>query len=128
MKVAYLDSSWAVAITFGEHRHQALLAKLGEYERVFSSPLLEAELFSACAREQLAADPHMTSAIDWVIPDRPLTDEIRRVLEAGHLRGADTWHVACALFLSGHPGEIDFLTVDPAQQKVAQTLGFGPAQ
>lgn len=32
-------------------------------------------------------------------PARRLTRELERVLAAGYIRGADAWHVACALYL-----------------------------
>ena len=36
-----------------------------------------------------------------MLPDRPLTHECTKALTAGYLRGADLWHVACALYLAG---------------------------
>jgi hypothetical protein len=53
-----------------------------------------------------------------------LTQEISRVLVAGYLRGADVWHVACALHMSQDPGEVTFLTLDRPQRTVARRLGF----
>jgi hypothetical protein len=53
-----------------------------------------------------------------------LTDEISRVLSAGYLRGADLWHVACALYLEPEPDELVFLTLDASQKAVAAKLGF----
>ena len=58
------------------------------------------------------------------MPDRPLTAEIEAVVGAGLLRGADAWHLACALYLSPEPGELEFLTLDGRQGAVAATLGF----
>ena len=59
-----------------------------------------------------------------MLPDRPLTAVIRIVLEAGHLRGADLWHVACALYLSPNPQDLAFLTLDDRQAALAGTIGF----
>ena len=64
------------------------------------------------------------ATVSWLIPDRPLTDEIERVLEAGYVRGADCWHLASALYLSPEPSSMAFLTLDDPQKKVAKRLGF----
>ena len=65
-----------------------------------------------------------TRDLALVSPDRPLSTELQRVAEAGYLRGADMWHVACALFLSPAPGELTFLTLDEPQRGEARRLGF----
>jgi len=75
------------------------------------------------ARESVD-DVALRQRIDWVIPDRPLAPEIGRALEIGYLRGADLWHVACALFLEPHPRELEFATLDKRQKAAAGTLGF----
>jgi hypothetical protein len=53
-----------------------------------------------------------------------LTQEFARILGIGHLKGADLWHVACALYLSPNPQDLSFLTLDARQKKVAAKLGF----
>lgn len=65
-----------------------------------------------------------TDAIAFVMPARSLLPEIARILDVGHLRGADLWHLACALFLSPDPTQLAFLTLDRRQAEVAATLGF----
>jgi hypothetical protein len=57
-------------------------------------------------------------------PDRTLTAEIETVLDAGPVRGADAWHLACALYLSPAPRELAFLTMDRQQARVAEALGL----
>lgn len=47
-----------------------------------------------------------------------------RALEVGYLRGADLWHVACALYLVEDAPELSFLTRDERQSAVAEALGF----
>jgi hypothetical protein len=59
-----------------------------------------------------------------VLPDRPLSPELARALEAGRLRGADLLYVACALYLEPEPDELVFLTLDLAQRAAAVRLGF----
>lgn len=66
----------------------------------------------------------MLGRIEWVFPDRALTQEMERVLAAGRLRGADLWHVAHALYLAPEPGTMTFLTGDRRQREVAAAVGF----
>lgn len=60
----------------------------------------------------------------WILPDRPLTIEMVRGLEAGYLRGADLWHIATALYVAPQATEISFITLDGQQGEVASALGF----
>ena len=124
---AYVDSSALLAVLLGERGGAAVKRAFARIESAFASPLLEAEVRSALAREGLAAAvaaPAITP-IAWVYPDRPLTAELEAALEAGHLRGADLWHVACALWLAdGRQAELLFVTLDEPQRRVAARLGF----
>ncbi len=121
---AFVDTSYLVAIALGERQAAALAARLRRFEELFAANLLEAELRATLARERVAIDPDVLTWLDWVFPDRPLTQEISRVLAAGYLRGADAWHVACALHLSEDPEEVTFLTLDRPQRAIARRLGF----
>jgi uncharacterized protein with PIN domain len=124
VKVAYVDTSCLVAIAFGEPGAATITRALRGMHEVFSSNLLEAELCAAFAREGVERDGASLGSISWVLPDRPLSSEIGRVLETGQLRGADVWHFACALYLAGDPSRVSFLTLDLRQRKVAKALGF----
>lgn len=124
MSVAYVDTSVIVAIAFGEVGAQSLAAKLAGYSRLVSSNLLEAELRSACRREGQPFPIHLLARIGWILTHRPLSPEMKTVLEAGSLRGADLWHVASALYATPEPGAIAFVTLDRQQARVAATLGF----
>ena len=126
MTVAFVDSSWMVAQALGERGHRQRRKRLAAFDRVYASGLLEAELASALLREGLglAPLPLLLRGLRWVFPGRPLQVEIARVLEHGYLRGADLWHLACALFLAPDPPELSFLTLDQTQAKVAKALGF----
>ena len=124
MSVAYVDTSCLVAIAFGERGATALARKLGGFDELVSSNLLEAELRSAFRREHVEFDASILATLSWLIPDRPLTDEIERVLDAGYVRGADCWHLASALYLTPDPASISFLTLDEPQKKAAKVLGF----
>ena len=57
-------------------------------------------------------------------PIRRLTGEIDRALACGYVRGADLWHLACALFVTPEPADLAFLTLDAGQAGVAGRLGF----
>lgn len=124
MTVAYVDTSCLVAIAFGERGASAIVRRLGTFDELVASNLLEAELHSAFARERVVPDASLMAALTWIVPDRPLHAEIGRVLEAGYVRGADCWHLASALYVSDDPGAITFLTLDARQAKVANALGF----
>ena len=124
MTVAFVDTSCLVAIAFSEPGAAELAARLREFDFLIGSNLLEAELRAVLAREEVSTDIELLERITWLIPDRPLSREITTVLGAGYLRGADLWHLACALFLSGSPRELPFLTLDERQGAVAHKLGF----
>lgn len=125
MKLAYVDSSCVVAIVFGESGYQRVVDHLDRFDRLLASNLMEAEVRAALAREGVGEEAgSLLSGFTWIYPNRPLTTEYRRILAAGPLRGADLWHLACALFLAPEPGELSFLTLDRQQQGVARNLGF----
>jgi hypothetical protein len=124
MSVAYVDTSCLVAIGFGERGSTALLRRFEEFDELISSNLLEAELRGAFARERVPFRPQLVSGISWVFPDSPLGPQMERALAAGYLRGADLWHVACALYLVEEPDEMSFLTLDERQLAVVRALGF----
>lgn len=124
MKAAYVDTSCLVAIAFGEPGSKEVARILRSYDELFSSNLLEAELRSALRREEIDGDPgELLTMLSWVHPDRPLTGEMRTVLAASYVRGADLWHLAVALSLDPALG-IDFLTLDMRQQAAGALLGF----
>lgn len=125
MKLVYVDTSCLVAVAFGEAQAARVSRRLREADRRVSSLLLEAELSSALKREGLAdRGAQLLSWVTWVHPDRRLTGEIGRVLEHGYLRGADLWHLACALFVVDKPEMLTFLTLDARQREIAAALGF----
>jgi len=121
---AFVDTSYLVAIALGERGAGPVATRLKRFDELFASNLLEAELRATLTRERVAIDPDVLTWLDWVFPDRPLTQEISRVLAAGYLRGADAWHVACALHVSETPEDVTFLTLDRRQRAVARRLGF----
>ncbi len=123
MTRAYVDTSCLVALAFGAPAASDLAARLAPLT-LYSSNLLEAELRAACEREGRRPDPDLLGAIAWVLPARPLANEIARVLRAGATSGRDTWHLACALYLAERPQDIAFMTLDARQAELAAKLGF----
>ena len=80
---------------FDEPSARTLTARLRQFDRLISSNLLEAELRSALTREAAGIDPTpLLSAVNWIHPNRPLTDEFHRLTVLGHVKGADLWHLA----------------------------------
>jgi predicted nucleic acid-binding protein len=124
--IAYVDTSVLIAVLLDQPGGKRMARAIRRLKSVFSSNLLEAELRSVLARERV--DPSLAApalqAISWVMPRRPLTTEIRKTLEMGYLRGADLWHLACALYLAETPANLTFLTLDNNQKTVASSLGF----
>ena len=124
MPIAYLDSACVVAIAFGEPGARRIVTAARRYDRLVAANLLEAEVRSACARERMSASHDLFGGIGWIHPGRALGAEIERALAHGRLRGADLWHVACALYLDPSASELAFLTLDLPQRRVARALGF----
>jgi hypothetical protein len=125
LRLAYVDSSCLVAIALEEADYQRVSSWLYGFDHLYSSNLLEAELRSAMARERVGSSAAiLLSSIIWVYPERPLTPEYELILTQGYLRGANPWHLACALHLRAEWKEVSFLSLDDKQVAVASSLGF----
>lgn len=125
MRLAYIDTSSLLAIAFGEPEGEAVARRIAEFDRPVASNLLEAEFRAALVRENVGASGDSLLAwLTWIHPGRPLTPEFRRVLACGYVRGADLWHLACALFLREHVDSLAFITLDTRQRAVARELGL----
>ncbi len=124
MNATYVDSSALVAVAFNEVGAAEVADRLRSHDRLYSSNLLEAELRSACAREELVLDSTYLDRMEWLFPDRPLESEMKAVLAAGYLRGGDLWHVANALYAFPRAADVGFFTLDERQRAVAAELGF----
>ena len=115
-----------VSLTLREPGWGKLSETTARFETYHASELLVAEFLATLKRQRidiaLATGP--LSTIAWVVPTRSIRPEIDRVLEHGALRGADLWHLACALYLSPTPKSLPFLTRDSEQRGVAKRIGF----
>ncbi len=58
---------------------------------------------------------------------QPIKEPVRETLEERirrHRRGADLWHLACALWIAPDARGLAFVTLDKRQREVARKLGF----
>ncbi len=127
MSAAYVDTSFLLAILFGEPQAATLRRRLRRFEHRLAGDLLRAEALAAARRETLPFDALQPAlaAISLVLPERSLEPEMREVSRHGYLRGADLWHLACALYVAGNaPRDFAFLSRDRAQRMIARRLGF----
>jgi len=125
LKLAYVDTSCLVAVALDEPAGREISGRLESFSRLVSSNLLEAELRAAFARERVEADcSPLLSWISWIHPDRPLTQEFVQVLGFGRVKGADLWHLACALYLRKSLPGLRFISLDRKQRDLAHSLGF----
>jgi len=124
MNVAYVDTSFLVCTKLKQPGFAAAIRKLRSFDELFSANLLEAEIRSVIAREQILTGADLLKGVRWIIPNRTLGGEIEKVLSAGYVRGADCGHLAAALYLSHEVGSISSLTLDERQRVVARALGF----
>ena len=126
MIATYVDASCLLSVALTERGWAAVEQRLNAFTDLFASNLLEVEFRAACARERVPPDTRLLTRVRWVLPTRPLTEEIATVLATGRfLRGADAWHVACALYLVRAGAALaTFLTLDERQRSAAQRLGF----
>jgi predicted nucleic acid-binding protein len=126
---AYLDTSAAIGLLFGEARAQGLARTLKTTDQLLSASLIVAELLGAFHREgrPLAeADPMLDAVSLITTSGSSLVEECAQVLELGYLRGADLWHLASAVFIAGaHRAELLFISLDDRQRAQAKKLGFG---
>ena len=98
MSTAYIDTSFLIPNETCQPDSDVYEIELGRFERLVSQNLLEAEYRSVCTRERRAPSNFRLNKISRIIPARPLTRELERVLATGYLRGANLWHVATAIY------------------------------
>ena len=124
MPTAYADTSALVTVAFNQPGAMEMGQRINSFDQLTSANLLEAEMRAAYARETRRFDEVILSKLQWIHPDRPLSQELETFLQIGYLRGADLWHLAAALYVHPDPAEITFLTLDNRQRALAAALGF----
>lgn len=123
---SYIDSSFVLAILFQEEGCQEASLSLSRSNKIYSSTLLEAEVLAAIKRNKLNPDDanEIFNMVSFVNISRRLTPEILLSLQQGYAKGADTHHLATALYLDPTAEKLAFLTLDKVQMKIAAQLGF----
>jgi predicted nucleic acid-binding protein len=120
----FVDTSCLVAIALEEPDSAKLRARILRASTRIASTLAEAELLATLTREHLDHGINAVPGLHWTSPARRLTSELRRVLATGYLRGADAWHIACALYVDPDHSDLVFLTLDDRQRAAAAAVGF----
>jgi hypothetical protein len=113
-----------VAIALGEPGAPAMARRIRGFDALVAANLVEAEVRAALTREDVRPDRNPVTGLRWILPDRPLSAEIAAVTAVGYVRGADLWHLACALYVAESPDDLTFLTLDERQRAVAKSHGF----
>lgn len=126
MKRFYVDSSVLVAILLQESAAGRYRETIEQADEVVSSLLLEAEIYSVAARENVPSETAeaLVAHISLVMPDRSLLREYRQVFAKGYCRGADAYHLATLLYLDPQRQELFLLTADRGQAKIARSIGI----
>jgi predicted nucleic acid-binding protein len=126
MRRVYADTSCFLAIALEQPEFEKTAERLESYEAVHSSTLMEAELRAKLHQQGIDEDgSRLTCWVEWVAPPRPLHAYIGRVLLQGvALKGADVWHLACALYTAERYEGIEFMSLDRKQLEAARRLGF----
>jgi predicted nucleic acid-binding protein len=121
----YVDSSAITSILLSQSAYPNLQSRLMR-GGLFSSLLLEAEVFSALRRESLSFEEfdQFRELILWIKPTRPLQPEITEVLRRAYLRGADAFHLASAIYAFKNRQDVEFCSLDKSQRSAAETCGF----
>lgn len=130
MRAVYVDSSVVVALLLGESGFTKIRRALDQADELLSANLLEAEVYAAASREGIALrDASLfVKPITLLTPDRSLFPELSKILSRQYCRGADAYHLACALYLDPEAADLAFCTADHRQKQVASELGFKTLQ
>jgi len=125
--LAYIDSSFLIAVLLEEREASSCLKILSQVKRLMSSPLLESECRAVAKREDLSLVDLSSrlKSIDWIFCNMSLSTELSLLFDIGYVRGADAHHLATALwFADGRNDELTFLSLDRDQKKMAKALKF----
>lgn len=122
----YVDTSVVIGVYFREKEYQRMRTTLSEAADVLSSSLLVAEMASTFKREEIDMvflEPCVQS-ISIYYPNASLLPYYKKILTQGYCRGANLFHLACAMQLDPEVKELSFATHDSQQKKLAEKLGF----
>ncbi len=122
---AYADTTALIPVLADEEPvREAVLGRLNRYQILLSANLLDAEVRSAATFSGQELDMSMLSGIRWIMPNRPLADEMAAIADIANLPAARLWHLAVALFFAELVPGLVFITLDEQQEAAARDLGL----
>lgn len=122
---AYVDTTALLPIDAGEQPvANTILRRLEDFDFLFSSNLLEAEVREALERQGRHFDDDILADIRWIMPNRPLASEMATIDGVANLPAGRLWHLATALFFAELIPSLAFITLDEQQETVARELGL----
>lgn len=126
MKVYYIDTSAFLAVLFEEGPSRELIKLMESDTEILSSSLIEAEVLATLKRENVPLSDAVSvlERVSLVFPDRSLQKELTQLLEKQYCRGADSFHIATALYLDPHAADLIFVSLDEKQNQGARLMGF----
>ncbi len=126
MKAFYVDSSVIAALLLEEKNSKQIRKTLSRAKQLYSGHLIEAEIFATAKREsiELSLASSFLNPVALVFPEQSLQKEYEEIFSKGYCRGADAYHIACALYLDPEKKNLSFLTLDEKQALIARQLGF----
>ena len=128
MSYLYVDTSILASILCQQRGYELFFDILSTARGVFSSNLIEAELFSVGRREKIIHEKTMVllSSVEIYFPCDSFQRYYHQIFQDNHCSGADAYHIACALDLDAKKNELKFLTADKNQAFVAKKAGLQP--
>ena len=122
----YIDSSVLVSMLLQEDQEKRFMTLFEASQGLYSSQLLEAEVYSVAAREDIPPDKasEFIELVSLIIPQRSLRSEFHKIFQAGYCRGPDAYHIAAALYLDPKKQNLTFVSADMTQNQLASKIGF----
>lgn len=122
---AYVDTTALVPIANGEQPVAGVIRRrLEGFQVLLSANLIEAELRAMFERDGRPFDRDLLAGINWIMPNRPLADEMAAIAAIAHLPAARLRHLAVALFFADIIPNLVFITLDEQQEAAARDLGL----
>lgn len=122
---AYVDTTALVPIANEEQPVAGvILQRLERFQLLLSANLIEAELRAMLEADGRAFDRDLLRGMNWIMPNRPLADEMATVAAVANLPAARLWHLAVALFFAELVPGLVFITLDEQQEAAARDLGL----
>ena len=122
---AYVDTTALVPVANEEQPVAGVIRRrLEGFQVLLSANLIEAELRAMLERDGRPFDRDLLVGIRWILPNRPLADEMAAIADIANLPAARLWHLAVALFFAELIPGLVFITLDEQQEAAARDLGL----